>query len=290
MQKFIIKTISGKDELFPKEFRHLEQPVERFYTTGNLNLLKSKPRLGIVGSRKITPYGQQVTNDLASAAARAGATIVSGLALGVDSVAHKAALDADGHTIAVLPSSLVKIYPASHHGLALQIIRKNGLLISEFEKYEQPMKHYFIQRNRMIAALSDVLLVTEAAMGSGTRHTVEYMTASGKPICAVPGDINRSSSAGTNHLIRDGNIAVLSTSDLLAVLGLNENLMKPKYQPANEYEAKILQALSEKPLTFNELVNESELETNLLNSSLTILELRGIIGLSSNGQWNLSIS
>jgi DNA processing protein len=287
MQKTFIKTISGKDPLFPKEFRHLERPVERFFAAGNLDLLNRKPRLGIVGSRKITPYGQQVTADLASAAARAGATVVSGLALGVDSVAHQATLDVSGHTVAVLPSSLSKIYPASHHGLALQIIRKNGLLISEFEKCEQPMKHYFIQRNRMIAALSDVLLVTEAAMGSGTRHTVEYMTATGKPICAIPGDINRASSAGTNYLIRDGNIPILSSSDLLAVLGLNENLMKPKYQPANEHEAQILQALKLKPLTFNELVSCTGLDISAVNTAATLLEIRGIIS-NLNNSWRLT--
>jgi DNA processing protein len=285
MQKIIIKTINSKGSDFPKEFRHLERPVERFFAAGNLDLLNRKPRLGIVGTRAITPYGQQVTTDLASAAARAGAVVVSGLALGVDSVAHKAALDVGGDTIAVLPSSLTKIYPASHHGLALRIIRKNGLLISEFEKAEQPMKHYFIQRNRMIAALSDVLLVTEAAMGSGTRHTVDYMVASGKPICAVPGDIYKASSAGTNSLIKHGIEPILSSSDLLAVLGLNENLMKPKYQPENEYEAKILQALTEKPLTFNELVIQTTLDISVINIHITMLEIRGVIS-STNNSWH----
>jgi DNA processing protein len=290
MQKTIIKTISGKDSLFPKEFRHLEQPVQQFYAAGNLDLLKERPRLGIVGSRKITPYGQQVTTDLASAAAKAGATIVSGLALGVDSIAHKAALDVGSHTLAVLPSSLKKVYPASHHGLAQQILHKNGLLISEFEREEQPMKHYFIQRNRMIAALSDVLLVTEAAMDSGTRHTVDYMVASGKPICAVPGDINKASSAGTNHLIRDGNIPILSSSDLLAILGFNENLMKSKYQPENEHEAKILQALKQKPLSSNELIDTTHLSVSQLNTQLTLLEIQGVLKHSSNGQWRLSLN
>lgn len=286
MQKILIKTISGKDSEFPQEFYHLEQPVQQFYAAGNLDLLAKRPRLGIVGSRKITPYGQQVTNDLASAAARAGATIVSGLALGVDSVAHKAALEVGGHTIAVLPSSISKIYPASHHGLARQIISKNGLLISEFEKVEQPMKHFFILRNRLIAALSDVLLVTEAAMNSGTQHTVEYMNARGKPICAIPGDIYRTSSAGTNHLIRDGNMPILSASDLLAVLGLNENLMKPKYQAQNEPEAKILHVLKQKSLTFNELVFHTGLSISAVNAVTAILELRGAIS-NTNNYWRL---
>lgn len=283
-----IKTISSTDGEFPEEFNHLAQPVERFYAAGNLDLLEGRPRLGVVGSRKATPYGRQVTTDLTRAAARAGAVIVSGLALGVDSVAHQAALDASGRTIAVLPSSLSKIYPASHRGLAEQILQKDGLLLSEFEKEERPMKHYFIQRNRMIAALSDVLLVTEATLQSGSRHTVEFMIAGGKPICAVPGDINKASSGGTNYLIKHGCEPILSSSDLLAVLGLNESLMKPKYQPENEYEAKILKILSAKPLTFNELIDTSSLEVSALNAHITMLEIKGAIECSINSTWRLA--
>lgn len=286
MQLDNIINISAGDKAFPEAFKLLFQPVKRFYALGNLDLLTAKPRLGIVGSRKITSYGREVTTDLGCGAARAGAVIVSGLALGVDAAAHKAALDVGGYTIAVLPSGLRNIYPASNEYLARQILGQNGLLISEFEEHEHPMKYYFIQRNRLVAAISETLLVTEAAMGSGTRHTVEFTIGEGKEVIAVPGDINKHSSSYSNYLIQNGCKPVFSTGDLLSKLGLNENLMKPKYQPENEYEKSITRALTEVTLTFNELLETSKLGVSTLNIHLTMLEVKGAVE-STGNRWRL---
>lgn len=277
MQKNNIIIISANDPLFPATLSLIDDPVKQLYALGNTELLKSKPRLGVVGSRRVTSYGREVTTDLVNSAARAGAIIVSGLAIGVDGIAHEAALNAGGSTIAVLPSSLRQVYPASHQPLARRILREGGLLISEYSKVEQPRRHYFIKRNRIIAAVSEKLMVTEAAMGSGTRHTVEATIAEGKDVLAVPGDINKHSSSYANYLLQHDCEAIFSTHDLLSILGLNENLMKSKYQPESEDEKTIIKALDTSALTFNELLENSDLEVSTLNIQLTMLEIKGAI-------------
>lgn len=287
MQEKNIITITNTDSRFPPAFKLLSRPpVSKFYALGNLDLLSKTPRLGVVGSRKMTSYGREITTELSRKAAAAGAVIVSGLALGVDGTAHQAALDTGGHTVAVIPSSLYKIYPANHEYLARRIVEDGGLLITEFKKEEKPMKHYFIQRNRLIGALSEVLLVTEAAMGSGTRHTVEFNIAQGREPVAVPGEINKYSSSYTNHMIQNGCKPIFSARDLLKELGLNENFIKPKFQPENAYEKAILAPLEKGTLTFNELFEASKLAIQACNITLTMLEIKGAIE-HINGKWRL---
>ncbi len=288
MQTLDIKSISVNDGEYPAEFSELMKPVRRFYAAGNLDLLGrvAHRRVGIIGTRKMTAYGREVARDMARAAARAGVTVVSGLAFGIDSVAHQAALDVSGLTIAVLPGSLHKIYPARHYGLSQEIISKNGLLLSEYEKPTPPMRHYFIERNRLIAALSDVVLIVEAHHKSGTNHTVDAAVAMGRTVAAVPGNINSSASEGTNQLIRDGLAPVTSISDLMLMLGVNEKLIKPQHQAENNYEAKILEALMEQNLSTDQLLNKTGMKVIDLNIHLTKLELKRCIE-RSQFKWRL---
>jgi DNA processing protein len=288
MQNSHIKTISRNDPDFPQAFSGLAQPITELYAVGNISLLHASPRLGIVGSRKITNYGKEVTTDMARAAARAGVTIVSGLAFGVDSVAHTAALDVGGNTIAVLPCGIQNIYPASHSGLAQRILDNNGLLISEEIPKLQPMKHHFIRRNRLIAALSDTLLVTEAGEKSGSRHTVDFAIEMFKTIATVPGNITSPMSIGTNKLILEGAELVFSTSDLLTILGVNEKLIKPQYSGENEHEKAIIKALSEGKLSTESLAQLSTLEVSIFNTHLTILELKGVVEQLGPNTWRLA--
>ncbi len=203
MQTEDIITISVGDPLYPAIFMHLRHPPPQFYAQGNANLLIQKPMLGIVGSRRATPYGKEVTLDLSYKLASCGAVIVSGLAFEVDSIAHRGALDAGGKTIAVLPGSLDNIYPQAHYGLAQEILKQNGLLISEHRQHI-PAPYDFVERNRLIAALSQVLLVTEAADKSGTFHTVKYAQKLNKDIAVVPGNITSPMSNGVNRLFFEG--------------------------------------------------------------------------------------
>src|SRR3989344_7660180 len=145
MQVPNITTISASG--LPSEIMRLHKPPSRLFAQGNLDLLHRHPRAGIVGARKFTSYGREVTVNIASALAREGVTIVSGLAIGVDSIAHKACLDNGGKTIAVLPSGLQNIYPASHYGLAKNIIGQNGLLVTEYPEKFRPHKVSFLERN-----------------------------------------------------------------------------------------------------------------------------------------------
>jgi DNA processing protein len=144
--------ITNKSRGYPERLSVLHKPPERLSTLGEeINRLLEGPVLGIVGSRKVTPYGRTVTEELAESASKAGICIVSGLALGVDSIAHMAALRAGGRTVAVLPSGLKSIYPASHRQLAKDIVIKGGTLISEYDDEFKPRRESFIQRNRIIA-------------------------------------------------------------------------------------------------------------------------------------------
>ena len=283
MQQYITKNISVAD--LPEMAKQLHQPIKILHGKGDLSLLNAGKRVGIVGARKFTPYGREVTNQLSTALARAGVTIVSGLALGVDSIAHKACVDAGGKTIAVLPSGIDKIYPSSHKNLADQIVQKGGLLISEYPADHIPMRHDFIERNRIIAGLSDILIVTEAALSSGSLHTASFALELGVTVMAVPGNITSQYSAGTNQLIQNGAFPILNAQNVLEHLGIS-GPKKIEYIPENEIEQKILYILGEKQTTTQYIAEESGLRPDQLAVQLTLLEIKDVI-LAENGYWKI---
>src|SRR5688572_6641342 len=212
-------TLSTSD--VPEKLRNIPNPPKQLFVIGkNVNELLNKPCVTIVGSRKVSAYGRAVTMGLAGELAKSGIVIISGLALGVDSLAHKAALDVGGLTVAVLPSGVDKIYPAAHFGLAKQILQQGGALVSEYPDGTPPLKHQFIERNRIASGLGDALLITEAAEKSGTLHTANFALEQGRPVLAVPGNITSPTSAGTNNLIKAGATPVTGVQDVLLALGL----------------------------------------------------------------------
>ena len=281
MQKYNTLSISLTD--LPDIVNQLHQPIKNLSGKGNTDLLNTGVKVGIVGARKFTPYGREVTADIASTLARAGVTIVSGLALGVDSIAHKACVDAGGKTIAVLPSGIDKIYPVNHYQLGQQILEKDGLLISEYASDHLPMKHDFIERNRIIAALSDVLVVTEAAVASGSLHTAGFALELGITVMAVPGNITSPYSAGCNQLIQNGAYPILSPQNILDHLGITTK-NKLAYLPENEVEALILQNIGANPTNTQQLIESTDLSTSELQTHLTLLEIKGILEVQS-GLW-----
>lgn len=283
MQKYVTQTISVDD--LPDITRQLHEPIKNLVGKGNFNLLNTGVRVGIVGARKFTPYGREVTADIASTLARAGVTVVSGLALGVDSIAHKACIDAGGKTIAVLPSGLDKIYPANHYQLSQQILEKDGLLISEYPSDHLPMRHDFIERNRIIAALSKVLVVTEAALASGSLHTAGFALELGITVMVVPGNITSPYSAGCNQLIQNGAYPILKASDILDHLGISQK-NSVAYLPENEAEAKILEAIGTMPCNTQALIESSGLTASELQTQLTLLEIKGVLEVQS-GLWRI---
>lgn len=283
-----ITRLKQKTKTYPDKLGHLAKPPDTLSVLGELDELLKVPLVGIVGSRKATRYGQVVTQNLAEELARTGVCIISGLALGVDSIAHKAALQAKGKTIAVLPSGLKEIYPASHRGLARSILAGGGALISEYEDGFRPRRESFIQRNRIIAALSDVLLVTEAAEKSGSLHTANFALELGKTVLAVPGNITSLYSSGTNNLLKAGAVMASDVNDIFEAMGI-----KPGEQERlelygdNSHETKLLELLKNGISDADELLAKSSLDVQLFQQTLTMLEIKGAVSPLGNNHWRI---
>lgn len=264
-------------------------PPTALYYAGNIKPLESNKVVSIVGSRAVTPYGKQVTTRLAMELAGKGIAIVSGLALGVDALAHQAALEAGGYTVAVLPSPVDAIYPATNRQLAKRILDSGGALLSEYgeDDRSETFKMRFIERNRLVSGLADVLLITEASEKSGTMHTANFALEQGKTVMAVPGNITSPTSAGTNNLIKSGAIPVTDISDVLTALGLDGKHTQMEILAANPEEEIILHLLGQGVTDSSLLLARSELASALFNQTLTMLEITGKIKPLGSGHWSL---
>ena len=281
-------TLKGQD--IPGELQRLAQPPKQIFCNGEgLEEFLKRPRLAVVGSRKITPYGRYVTEKIVRELARQGVVIISGLALGTDSVAHASCLEAGGQTIAVLPSGLDKIYPTSHNQLAQRITANGGLLVSEYPVKTAPMQHNFVARNRIIAALAEGILIPEAAVRSGSLHTARFGLELGLPVLAVPGPINSPVSEGTNNLIKAGATPITSVEDILVALDWQLSDSPQADLHANtEQERIILELLSHGISDGHELLQRSELAASPFNQALTMLEITGRIRPLGNNHWALA--
>lgn len=186
---------------YPATLTAMHRPPSPLFYKGDLHKLLSRPRVAIVGSRRMTEYGQSITAKFARELAEQGIVIVSGLAFGVDAQAHKAALDAGGLTMAVLPNPIDQVAPTAHEWLANQIMQSGGALVSSYPANSPNHKGNFVARNEIVAGISDAVIITEAAQKSGSLHTASFAQNLGVPVYAVPGSIDMPTSAGTNMLI-----------------------------------------------------------------------------------------
>jgi len=284
-----VKKLTLDSSDFPDRLRHIAQPPKVLFIAGaDLADVLARPCVTIVFSRKVTAYGQTVTAQLASELARAGVVIISGLAIGIDAIAHQAALDAGGLTMAVLPSSLERIYPASHRGLARRIIEQGGALVTEYPPGSViAYKGNFIARNRIAAGLADVVLITEAAEKSGTLHTADFALQQGKDVLAVPGNITSPTSAGTNNLIKSGAAPVTRAADILRILGLEPRAACMAPRSADPFEQALLTLMHQGTTDGAELLAASKLDVSRFNHTLTMLEIRGQIRPLGNNHWAL---
>jgi DNA processing protein len=283
-----VKTLTPKSPLYLSMLQHIADPPRQLYYRGNLEDTLAQPRLAIVGSRKVSAYGKSVTAKLGREAAEQGITIVSGLALGVDGLAHQAALEAGGKTIAVLPSGLDKIYPATHHQLAERILKQGGALISEYPFGSEPYKNNFIARNRIVSGISDAVLITEAAIKSGSLHTANFALEQGRTVMAVPGNITSELSAGTNNLIKIGANPVTEIRDILAAMDLQQKTKKAMTLGTNQEEVAILELIQRGVSDASELLHHSELAPQIFNQTLTMLEITGKIRPLGAGHWSIN--
>ncbi|HEV7454085.1 MAG TPA: DNA-processing protein DprA [Candidatus Saccharimonadales bacterium] len=273
---------------YPAKLRNIADPPAKLYIEGSdVNELLTHPAISIVGSRKVSAYGQTVTSSLAHDLAKAGILIISGLALGVDSIAHKAALDSGGLTLAVLPAGLDRIYPGSHRRLAEQIVRQGGALVTEYNTNTTPYPSNFIARNRIVSALSDAVLITEAAERSGTLSTARFALEQGKDVLAVPGNITSPTSAGTNNLIKAGATPVTCLNDVLRALGLESGTAKRAPHSGDPQEQIILDILFSGTSDGAELLAASNMPVSLFNQTLTMLEIKGQVRPLGNNHWTL---
>lgn len=281
--------LKRNDKLFPKNLRQIASPPQKLYHRGApLDELLKRPTLAIVGSRSVSSYGRQVTAKLAYELAEQGIVIVSGLALGVDAIAHTAALDAGGLTIAVLPSPIDCIYPASNTQLANRILANGGALISEYSEDIFSFKTNFVARNRLVAGLAKAVLITEAAEKSGSLHTARFALEQGKDVLAVPGNINSVVSVGTNNLIKAGAFPITNFEDVLNVMNLKPHHTKPKdVKGRNINEQTVIDLILQGINDGVELHKLSRLPTSDFNQVLTMLEIGGKIRALGNNKWSL---
>lgn len=269
------------DPDFPPRLRSIPDPPPLLYARGDLAWL-ARPAVAIIGSRGHTRYGEQVAAALAREAAMAGAVVVSGMARGLDAIAHRGALDAGGGTIGVLGAGADIVYPAQNRGLYARVLR-DGLLVTESPPGEKPMPGSFPRRNRIISGLAQWLVVVEAAEASGTLITVGAALEQGREVLAVPGPITSANSRGTNRLLRDGATPILAPEDLGAILGgpPPHGFAPPGPVPApctlSADEARVLGTLSLEPTQVDAITLASGLPTGVTLGVLLGLELGGLV-------------
>ncbi|RPJ23967.1 MAG: DNA-protecting protein DprA [Chloroflexi bacterium] len=273
-----IKILTWEDESYPQRLKEIDQPPPVLYIRGEY-LPDDVFAVAIVGTRRVTPYGRQITEELSSFLAANGMTVVSGLARGVDSIAHQTSLKAGGRTIGVLGSGVDKIYPPENRALAEQMMER-GAIISDYAPGTPPDASNFPPRNRIISGLSLAVVVIEAGETSGALITAEFAAEQGREVFDIPGSILAPQSKGTNKLIKNGALPLLSVNDLMQALDLTrvgEQKAARKSIPADETEARLMSVLGEEPLHVDEIRNQAELPIEKVSATLALMELKGMV-------------
>ncbi len=284
-----IKLVRKEDKNFPSSLKKISSPPKTLYFQGKFDP-EGKKIIAIVGTRKPSREGEKIAYQLAFELAQRKIIVLSGLAFGIDCIAHQAALEAGGITWAVLASGLDKVYPASHKNLAQKIIEKGGCLISEYPSGAFPQTHYFVLRNRLISALAEGVLVVEAPLKSGALITAHFAFQQKKKLMAVPGSPFSPNSQGTNQLIKEGAILVRNADDVLEELRIKtDTQQKVDLDSLNSKERKIIEVLREKKeLDVDNLCQLTKLNSQELLSELSKLIIEGKVKENNRGRYTLS--
>jgi DNA processing protein len=281
--------VQGEPE-YPAPLLDLPQPPRLLYALGGTPLLCGR-RVGIVGTRHSSASGDRIAADMAAILVRAGATVVSGMAFGIDAASHRGALDAGGATVAVLGGGADVPYPPAHRTLHERIMRE-GLVVSEMPLGTRPGKGAFPRRNRIIAALSDTLIVIEAGERSGALITARIALELGRTVAVVPGAIDSPRHAGSNQLLADGASFIARVEDVLSIASIDPVAPTSKQQvndaPAVPNHASILEAIRAGTSDLEDLARSSRLPPRELAAALSSLELAGRIHVSPGGAVSLS--
>lgn len=280
IQRAGVDVLTWADDDYPENMRPIDGAPPVLYVQGRLEAL-DRWSVAVVGTRRASAYGREIAHKLARDLARHGVTVVSGLALGVDAVAHRAALEAGGRTIAVLGSGVDQIYPAQNRDIVKQLLANDaGAVVSEYPLGTKPEARNFPPRNRIISALSRAVIVIEAGKRSGALITASMAAEQGRDVFAVPGSILHPGSVGCNQLIQKGATPLLSIDDVLEELSLSnlhEKRAAHETVPPDPLEARLLEQLSAEPRHVDDLVRQSAFTTAQISSLLTIMELKGLV-------------
>jgi DNA processing protein len=271
------RIVTGLDDGYPPALRTLDPRPATLFVAGHQQAFEERA-VAIVGTRRASGYGLATATEIADELARAGVVVVSGLALGIDGAAHRAAVDAAARSVAVLPSPLDRIYPPRHRSLAREIVRLGGALVTEVPIGASVGRPDFARRNRIIAGLSEAVVVVEAPDRSGALLTASAAISIGRELYAVPGPIDAMASRGCNRLIADHDaVIVTSTGALLRQIGLARGARPPAVSALSEVEGQLLRHLLERSGSIEELVDRTSQPAASVASALTLLEARGLV-------------
>ena len=279
MDRYGVRLLFRGDAEFPASLHDIPDPPHLLYVRGTLLAADSRA-VALVGSRQYTGYGRRMAESLAADLVRAGFTVVSGLARGIDGFAHRAALKAGGRTVAVLAGGLSKIYPPEHADLAREV-EAAGALVTEAPMRMEPMAAMFPARNRLISGLARGVLVIEAAAKSGALITARHAAEQGRPVFAVPGPLDSPASAGTHHLVRQGAILIRSVDDILEELDGVRSPAQPARSPPvvemDDSQRRIWEFLHDRPRQVDEMAQQLGLSISEITTTLLALELKKAI-------------
>ena len=280
--------INLSDYDYLRDLPHIPDPPKKLFIRGKLPAKRVKT-VAIVGTRKPSAYGREIATKIASECAKNGIVVVSGLALGIDSIAHRAAIDSGGKTIAVLANGVDKIYPRSHEDLGQKILQTNGAILSEYPNNTPARPWQFLARNRIVSGLADAVVIIEAASRSGTLSTANHALDQGKEIFAVPGNITSPLSAGCNQLIKNGANPLTSVEDLLDFLIPNRFEKQTQlFKGDTSEENVILEFLSKNGTTSSDtIIKQTKLSASEFNQAITMLELKGLVLNNGGEKWSL---
>ena len=269
-----VQTVAASSTEYPESLRDLDVVPDPLFAIGDLALLR-RPMVSMVGTREPTGYGLRTARNIASALARNGVVLVSGMARGIDAAVHRAALECGGATIAVLGTGIDVPYPVGHAELH-RVIGEQGLLLSENGPGSRAHKGAFPKRNRIIAALGKFTIVVEGGHQSGAINTANHVLSLGKTLAAVPGPIDSAQSNGTNHLLRDGASVIAEVADALALAGISPAIQT---EPArlSEIDGRVWSAIGGETIGLDAIAHRAGLSARECMTSVTALELAGMV-------------
>lgn len=286
-----VEVITNLDDTYPMSLRYIEDAPQILYQKG-MRIEKDELSIAIVGSRKCSSYGHSVCAYFSSELAKLGVTIVSGLAYGIDSVAHQSCMDAGGRTIAVLGNGIDVVYPAKNHLLYERIVEQ-GAILTEYPLQSKPEFYHFPYRNRIISGLSLGVIVIEAHEKSGSLITAKFAAEQGKELFAVPGNIFQHGSRGTNRLIADGAFLAQDVDDVLLRIQTIKERANPSPMVHHEIqisdeERAIIELLAVEPRDAEAIAMALHQDINEINATMTLLEMQGFVTSSMGGTFELT--